>query len=131
MMDFAKDTIFKLHKVEAERINKNVAAILIAPEHVIGVYKTIRDEVIFTDHRIIAVDVQDITGKRQEITTIPYSKIQYFGIQTPGMVELIPDAELTLYFADGHHLIFEFRGANDVLEIGREISEFMLLGRTL
>ena len=96
MMNFSKDAVFNLTKIDNDKLNKNVAMILVDGEEVVGVYKTVRDQVIFTDKRIITVDVQGITGKKQEIFTIPYNKIQYFGIQTVGFMELIPDAELEL-----------------------------------
>lgn len=46
--------------------------------------------------RTIAIDVQGITGKRKSFSTMPYSKIQYFSIQTPGLAELFLDSELFL-----------------------------------
>ena len=54
------------------------------------------------------------------------SKVQFFGIQTPGFLELVPDSELMLHFANGFEATFEFRGGVDIGEIGRIISEFVL-----
>lgn len=126
MLDFSKDAVFNLKKIPDENMNKNVSCLLIENESVIGVYKTIRDQVIFTNKRIITVDVQGITGKRQEIFTLPYSKIQYFGVQTVGFAELIPDSEMALFFSNGLKAVFEFKGQCDILEIGKTISEFTL-----
>ena len=66
MMDFAKDTVFNLKRINDKDINKNVISLLIGGESIIGVYKTIRDQVVFTTKRIITVDVQGITGKRPQ-----------------------------------------------------------------
>lgn len=126
MMNFSKDAVFNLTKIDNDKLNKNVAMMLVDGEEVVGVYKTVRDQVIFTDKRIITVDVQGITGKKQEIFTIPYNKIQYFGIQTVGFMELIPDAELELSFNDGMKAHFEFRGKCDIREIGKMISKYTL-----
>ena len=126
MMNFSQDAVFNLTKIDNSHINKNAAMILADGEQVLGVHKTIRDQVIFTDKRIITVDVQGVTGKRQELFTIPYGKIQYFGIQTVGFMELIPDAELELSFNDGMKAKFEFKGKCDIREIGKMISTYVL-----
>lgn len=126
MMDFTKDSIFNLKKIDDFKINKNAAAILLDEEKLLGVYKTVRDQVIFTDKRIITVDEEGMTGSRQEIFNLPYSKIQYFSVTTKGVLELVPDCEMTLYFADKRVAVFEFRGRNDILEIGRSVSRYSL-----
>lgn len=126
MMNFSKDSVFNLKQIEKEEINKNVFALLLDGEEIISGYKTIRDQVVFTTKRIITVDVQGVTGKRQELFTLPYSKIQYFGVQTVGFAELIPDAELALFFSNGNKAVFEFKGHCDILEIGKIISAYTL-----
>ena len=57
---------------------------------------------------------------------MPYSKVQFFAIQTPGFAELIPDSELVLTFSNGYVATFEFKGWVDIGEIGRKISEYVL-----
>lgn len=126
MINFSQNSIINLQKVNNDQINKNANKLLLEGENVIGVYKTIRDQVVFTDKRIMTVDVQGLTGKKQEIFSLPYSKIQYFGVQTVGFAELIPDAELALFFNNGLRADFEFKGSNDILEIGRIISRYTL-----
>ena len=126
MISFSKDKVFNLKKISNREINSNAEKLILPNEDVIGVYKTIRDQVIFTSKRIITVDVQGVTGKRQELFSLPYSKIQYFGVQTVGFAELIPDSELALFFNNGMKANFEFKGDNDILEIGKNISKYVL-----
>lgn len=126
MIDFSQNAVFNLKKVETGEMNRNVSAILLDGETVIGVYKTVRDQVVFTDKRIITVDVKGLTGKRQELFSLPYSKVQYFGIQTVGFAELLPDAELALFFNNGMKANFEFSDKCDITEIGRQIGHFVL-----
>ena len=57
---------------------------------------------------------------------MPYSKIQFFSIQTPGFIELFPDSELYLVFSSGFTAKFEFKGQVDIGKIGRIISEYVL-----
>ena len=100
--------------------------VLIGGEEVVMAFQTVRDQLIFTNKRIIAVDVQGITGKRKSFSTMPYSKIQYFSIQTPGFAELIPDSELFIMFSNTFTAKFEFKGGVDIGKIGRMISEYVL-----
>ena len=93
---------------------------------VISAFKTIRDQLIFTNKRIISVDVQGLTGTRKSYTSLPYSKIQFFTIQTPGFAEIIPDAELNIMFTNGFTERFEFKGNVDIGRIGRMISQYVL-----
>ena len=126
MMNFAKDVVFNLTKIDNSKINKNVAATLVDGEQVIGVYKTVRDQVVFTDKRIITVDVQGLTGKKQEIFTIPYARIDYYAIQTPGFLEINADSELVISFTNGLKAEFEFKGNCDIRQISKMIATYAL-----
>ncbi len=57
---------------------------------------------------------------------MPYSKIQYFSVQTPGFAEIIPDSELFLMFSNGMTATFDFKGNTNIGEISRMIAEFVL-----
>lgn len=57
---------------------------------------------------------------------MPYSKVQFFTIQTPGFAEIVPDSELVLTFSNGFVAKFEFKGGVDIGEIGRMISDYVL-----
>ena len=96
-----------------------------------GGHLSLKNEVYLVDtnaaKRIISIDVQGITGKRRSFTSMPYSKVQFFAIQTPGFMELVPDSELFLRFANGFEATFEFRGNVDIGLIGRIISEYVLV----
>lgn len=125
-VNFNQNSVFNLKPIEVESVRDEVKGLLIMNEEVIFAFQTIRDQLIFTNKRIIAIDVQGITGKRKSFATMPYSKIQYFAIQTPGFLELFPDSELFLVFSNGFTAKFEFKGKVDIGKIGRMISEFVL-----
>ena len=126
MINFTKGGSFDLVKVPDSRLIGAVSKLFISGEKLVGVYQTLRDQVVFTNMRIITVDVEGFTGLKKEFFILPYSRIQYFGVRTPGFAELIPDAELILYFANGMEAILEFKGNSDILQIGCDISTYTL-----
>ncbi len=125
-LDFDTDINFDLTPIDNTAVNKNIYALLIDGEHVVDAFKTVRDQLVFTNKRIIFVDVKGITGKKQHFTNLPYKMVQYYNIQTVGFAEIIPDAELDLHFANGHTAHFEFKGKCKILEIGKDLSKFCL-----
>ena len=125
-VNFNQDSVFNLKPISNDEVRGEVDGLLIADEKVEFAFKTIRDQLVFTNKRIISIDVQGITGKRKSFATMPYSKIQYFSIQTPGFMELFPDSELFVMFTKGFTAKFEFKGAVDIGKIGRMLSEYVL-----
>ena len=125
-VNFNQDSVWNLKPIRVDAVKGEVNGILIGGEEGVMAFQTVRDQLIFTNKRIIAVDVQGITGKRKSFSTMPYSKIQYFSIQTPGFGELIPDSELFIMFSNTFTAKFEFKGGVDIGKIGRMISEYVL-----
>ena len=123
MIDFQNGTLFKLKKVDYKEFT-DYARLLLPDEKVISVYKTVRDHVVFTTLRIIAVNVQGLTGTKKDFSILPYSKIQAFSIETAGTFDL--DSELELYFSALGKVRFEFTGSSDIVRIGQAISTFLL-----
>ncbi len=124
MIDFENGEYLKLRKVSEDNISKKLKALLLDDESVIGLYKSVRDYVAFTDKRVIAVNVQGLTGKSQDFTSMPYKKISVFSVETSGFFDL--DGELEMYFSGVGKVRFEFTGSSDILAIGRIISRYTL-----
>lgn len=125
-VNFNQDSVFNLKPISNDEVRSEVDGLLIAGEQIEFAFKTIRDQLVFTNKRIISIDVQGLTGKRKSYATMPYSKIQYFSIQTPGFMELFPDSELFIMFSNSFTARFEFKGAVDIGKIGRMLSEYIL-----
>ena len=83
MIDFEKASVFKLKEGNAAELGQSVAAILLDDELVIAAYKGARDYVVLTDKRLITVNVQGMTGKKQDFTSLPWSKVQAWSRVTP------------------------------------------------
>lgn len=73
-MEFRDKPMQNLVRIKEKDICKNVQALLLEGETIVGAYKTVRDQAVFTSHRIFLVDMQGVTGTRQEIFVLPYKK---------------------------------------------------------
>ena len=101
-MEFRDKPMQNLIRVKEKEICKNVQELLLDGEQIVGAYKTVRDQAVFTSHRIFIVDMQGVTGTRQEIFVLPYRKIVHFGIQTAGFGDPLQTSQLTVCYADEH-----------------------------
>ena len=125
MIDFKSNGFFaRLKKTNDDAFGAHINDLLVAGETIIGTYQSVRDGVVFTNKRIIAVNVQGLTGKKKDFTSIPYSKISTFSLESAGVFDL--DAELELYISGVGQLKFEFVGSTDVKEICRTIASYAL-----
>lgn len=123
MIDFKNSDYIKLKKDSSARV-KDVAPLLIPGEEVLGSYTAIRDYIVFTNKRVISVNVQGITGKKKDYTSLPYSKVSVFSVETSGVFDL--DSELELYFSGVGMVRYEFTGPSDIVAIGQAISAYIL-----
>lgn len=124
MIDFNNASFVKLRPVNDNAFEKAIAPILVSGEEIIASYQSIRDGVVFTNLRIITINVQGITGKKKDFTSLPYSKIQAFSVETAGAFDL--DSELELWFSGMGRIKLEFIGAADITHICKMISEKVL-----
>lgn len=124
MIDFKNGAYLKLKKITGDSVEGEVAPLFVNGESIIGAYRSIRDFVVFTNKRIIAVNVQGLTGKKKDFSSLPYSKIQAFSVETAGVLDL--DSELELYFSGLGKVRFEFTGTSDIISIGKTIGEMIL-----
>lgn len=124
MIDFNNSAFFKLSETDSTTASQDVAPILVAGEEVINAFKGIRDSVIFTNKRVIAINVQGMTGKKRDYTSLPYSKIQAFSVETAGTFDM--DAELDLWFSGMGTVRFEFKGNVDIRALAQLIGNYVL-----
>ncbi|WIE66221.1 PH domain-containing protein [Curtobacterium sp. MCLR17_036] len=124
MIDFTTGSLFKLSQCDPNEVAPQIAGLLLDGEQILVAAKTVRDFVVFTDKRIIACNIQGITGKKRDFTSLPYSKIQAFSVETAGTFDL--DAELELWFSGLGKVRFEFKGRFDITYLGRLIAHHIL-----
>ena len=121
---FGDSNLMNLKEIGFDQIRPEASALLLDGEQAVAAFQTVRAQVIFTTHRAFVINVQGITGKKIAYFSYPYSKVQYFGIETAGLIDI--DSEMTLAFANGARLTFDFRSKVDIRRICSLISGFIL-----
>ena len=124
MIDFKNASFFKLKPVSDNDFAGMITPMFAPGEEIIQSFRGIRDGVVFTNKRIITINVQGITGKKKDFTSLPYSKIQAYSVESAGVFDL--DSELDLWFSGMGRVRFEFVSRANVSEICRIISERVL-----
>lgn len=82
-------------EADAKAIQKDLDDLLADGEQVVKAFKIVRDLFVFTDHRLILIDKQGVTGKKAEYHSIPYRSITHFSVETAGTFDM--DAEMKIY----------------------------------
>ena len=119
-----ESNFLNLKPLSLNDIRREIYELLVGGEEPVAAFKTVRDQVIFTTKRIFVVNVQGITGKKISYISYPFSKVQYFGIETAGVLDI--DSELILAFSDGEKLTFDFRASVDIRKISALIANYVL-----
>lgn len=65
MIDFKNGSYVKMKKTKGFTNEQMVTPLFIPGEEFIGEYQAMRDFVVFTNKRVIAVNVQGLTGKKK------------------------------------------------------------------
>lgn len=123
-VDFENKEYLKLKVTGNDKYGDLINGILVPGESIIQTYDSVRDGVVFTNKRIIAINVQGITGKKKSLTILPYKRVQAFAVETAGVIDM--DSELDLWFSGLGHVRFEFTSRSNVAGICRGISECAL-----
>lgn len=105
-----------LAKVNCKKNFSQYEYLLSEDESVELEYEAIRDMLIFTSRKIIAIDVQGFTGSKKDFLIIPYSKATCFSVETAGTWDF--DAEFKVWSSGIGFVEFNFRkGAADMKEL--------------
>jgi hypothetical protein len=109
-----------------EAAQEKFAKLLLPGEQIEQAYILIRDYFLFTDKRLILVDVQGITGSKIEYHSIPYRSITHFAIESSGTFDL--DAEMKIYISGGSGMPIQkrFNKKLDIYEVQRVLATHIL-----
>lgn len=120
MIDFKNAIYMKLKPVDPREFSADIKPMFVEDEYIAYAFQTVRDGIVFTDKRIIAINVQDLGGKKVSYTSLPYSKLQAFSVETAGMLDL--DSELELWFNALGKIKFQFIANADMITICKFLS---------
>lgn len=107
--------IVGLSKIKHGSDMQHVEFLLERGEQIALAYTGLRDSVILTSKKLIAIDVKGMTGKKIEYLCIPYSKVTAYAVETAGKLDL--DCELKIWAPSIGMLHLGFVKGTDVKEI--------------
>ena len=112
--------------LDPEKLQKDYSKLLIPSEKIEAGFKLIRDTFIFTNKRLILVDVQGITGKKVEYFSVSYKSISRFSLETAGSFDL--EAELKIWISGEQQpsICKKFNKSVDIYEVQKILAQFTL-----
>lgn len=112
--------------ISQEELVTKYAMLLTEGEEIELGFKLIRDTFIFTNKRLILVDVQGVTGKKIEYKSVLYKSISRFSVETAGTFDL--DAELKIWISSEAEpsISKQFNKAVNVYEVQKVLAQHVL-----
>ncbi len=112
-------------EISVKKLTQEFASFLVEGEEVLAGYSVIRDMFVFTNKRLVLVDVQGKSGKKREYVTIPYKHILRFSKESKGTFDL--DSELKIWVRGSSAPISKsFRKNDNVDKIYKILSQAVL-----
>ena len=124
MIDFTNARFVKLRETPVVTVEQRVAPLYVEGERSLLAASGARDQVMFTNKRIFAVNVQGLTGSKVDISSLPYGKIQAFSIETAGTFDR--DSELEMYFSGLGKVRLEFDRNFNLTDVAKLIGSATL-----
>ena len=111
--------------LETKKFHASYGQLLTDGEIIEVGFSLARDTFLFTNKRLILVEIQGISGKQLEYVSLPYNKITKFSVKTGGSFDL--DAELKLWMgSDSIPLEKKFNKDNNVYEVQKVLASHVL-----
>lgn len=113
-------------EVSVDKLNEKYNRLLIEGEVVELGFKLFRDVFMFTNKRLILIDVQGLTGSKVEYKCLPYRHISRFSLETAGTFDL--DAELKIWISseDLPTVSKKFNKSIDIYEVQKYLAAKVL-----
>lgn len=124
-MGFISNLMGTASTADLESLSSRYHSLLSPNESLAAGYHVFRDTFLFTNKRLILVDVQGMMGSKIQYLTIPYKSISRFSIETAGALDL--DAELLIWVAGSHQPIKKkFTRKTNIYELQRILANYVL-----
>lgn len=113
-------------EVSVEKLLEKYGRLLVEGEQIEIGFKLFRDTFMFTNKRLVLIDVQGISGSKAEYKSLPYKNISRFSLETAGTFDL--DAELKIWISseDLPSVSKKFNKSINVYEVQRYLAEKVL-----
>ena len=112
--------------IDLAKLENEYSKLLIDEEKIELGFKLIRDTFIFTNKRLIIIDVQGITGNKLEYFSVPYRSISRFSIESAGTFDL--DAELKIWISSEQNpsIRKNFNRTVNVYEVQKVLAHYVM-----
>jgi hypothetical protein len=109
-------------EIDTASVQQELEPVLLPGETISRGFKVFRDMFIFTDHRLIMVDKQGLTGSKVSYHSILYRNITQFSVETAGSFDA--DSELKIWVSGGGQpIVKEFKKGTDVVGIQKFLAQ--------
>lgn len=108
--------------VSPEKLTEKYIRLLVDSEQIELGFTLLRDVFMFTNKRLILVDIQGLTGSKVEYKSLPYKNISRFSLETSGTFDL--DAELKIWISSENvpSVSKKFNKSIDVYEVQKYLA---------
>lgn len=112
--------------IDLAKLEKEYSKLLIENEVIELGFKLLRDTFIFTNKRLIMIDIQGITGNKQEYFSVPYKSISRFSIESAGTFDLEAELKIWISSEQSPSIRKNFTRTVDVYEVQKVLAHYVL-----
>lgn len=121
-MGFFSNLTGNASELNAEELEADFADVIFDEETIETAFKIFRDKWVFTNRRLIILDVQGLTGKKKEYHSIPYKSITQFLVETAGNFDA--DSEIKIWISSqSEPLSYELKSGVDVVGLQKILAK--------
>lgn len=106
-----------------DSVKKEYGKLLGQHEQIIQAYQWIRDLMIFTNCRLLLVNIQGATGKKVEYHSIPYRSIRHFAVESTGHFDLEAELKIWVSSMGTEPLVYTFSEDADIYKVQALLAE--------
>lgn len=109
-------------EADSAKLQADLAQVLAPGEEVGRAFRVFRDLFVFTNHRLIMIDKQGLTGSKATYHSILYRSITQFSVETAGTFDA--DAELKIWVSSlATPITKEFKRGSDLVGIQQYLAQ--------
>jgi hypothetical protein len=110
---------------EAKKFHASYGQLLVDGELIETGFTVFRDTFIFTNKRLIIVDVKGVSARQIDYVSVPYNRVMKFSVLAMGNFEL--DAELKIWVGnDSLPIEKKFDASVNVYEVQKLLARYVL-----